>query len=270
MKEVAYKGDGKVAIQNEIMLLRRLTNQRHRNVNLPQLYGVYETQNSLYLAMEYIEGPTLDVYLTQKQTLPVQSRKQLLKGLLNGLKGLAEHQIIHRDLKPENIIVPKDNLQNLKIVDFGLATRINEPKYVFVRCGTPGFVAPEILAIRDPAQARLRMGADMFSLGVIYYQALYGHTLFRGKDQQEVLRLNRVCQTRCPDTPVAQPGEIELLKSMLVYDLSYRATPDSALRSPFLKDEFKEIFGRRGALRTIENMQNQEGSEPICGFWTNT
>lgn len=78
----------------------------------------------------------------------------ILKALLNGLKNMASFNIVHRDIKPENIIV-SETLESIKIVDFGLATDINEPKYIFVRCGTPGFVAPEILRIKDLNNVRL-------------------------------------------------------------------------------------------------------------------
>ena len=61
---------------------------------------------------------------------------------------------MHRDIKPENLIV-SENGDTIKIVDFGLATHIDDPAYIFVRCGTPGYVAPEILKIRDVENARL-------------------------------------------------------------------------------------------------------------------
>ena len=105
-----------------------------------------------------------------------------MRGLLNGLKQLSKHHIVHRDIKPENILV-SENCETVKIVDFGLATDINEPHYIFVRCGTPGYVAPDILKIRDVDHARLGIEADMFSLGSIYYNLIYGRALFPGRDQ---------------------------------------------------------------------------------------
>lgn len=65
-----------------------------------------------------------------------------------------------------------------------------------MRCGTPGFVAPEILKIRDLDTARLGVECDMFSLGAIYYHLIYGQPLFPGKDQAEVLNLNRQCRIK--------------------------------------------------------------------------
>ena len=65
-----------------------------------------------------------------------------MKQILMGLDHLSKKRIIHRDLKPENIMFKKNNNLELGICDFGLATNADENKYLFVRCGTPGFVAP--------------------------------------------------------------------------------------------------------------------------------
>jgi serine/threonine protein kinase len=74
--------------------------------------------------------------------------------LLIALKDLKDLRIVHRDIKPDNILVSYD-LSLVKLVDFGLATSIDEPNYIFIRCGTPGYVAPEILRIKDLSTVRL-------------------------------------------------------------------------------------------------------------------
>jgi len=69
--------------------------------------------------------------------------------ILKALDHLNTHRIIHRDLKPENIMFKKQDSLDLGICDFGLATYADEKAYLFVRCGTPGYVAPEIINIKD-------------------------------------------------------------------------------------------------------------------------
>ncbi len=68
--------------------------------------------------------------------------KQIIQNILRGLSHLSKLRIIHRDLKPENIMFRKEDGLDLAICDFGLATYADEDEYLFVRCGTPGFVAP--------------------------------------------------------------------------------------------------------------------------------
>jgi serine/threonine protein kinase len=118
-----------------------------------------------------------------------------------------------------------------------------------VRCGTPGFVAPEILKIRDLENVRLGIESDMFSLGAIYYQLIYGGPLFPGKDQNEVLASNRLCRIKLPQKENLGFGEFELLCGLLQYDPASRINPDQALRSSFLMEK-KDIFLR--ALQPIE------------------
>jgi serine/threonine protein kinase len=96
------------------------------------------------------------------------------------LKHLAARRIIHRDLKPENIMFKNLQSLNLGICDFGLATYADEEKYLFVRCGTPGFVAPEIINIKDMS-TKSEPISDVFSAGIIFHYILLGKSIFPGK-----------------------------------------------------------------------------------------
>jgi serine/threonine protein kinase len=80
----------------------------------------------------------------------------------------------------ENIIVTKEMPI---IIDFGLATIADEPKYLFVRCGTPGYVAPEIFNIKDMSTKSLPI-SDVFSAGCIFYYMIFNRHLFMGKKGQ--------------------------------------------------------------------------------------
>ena len=108
-----------------------------------------------------------------------------------------------------------NDLETIKIVDLGLATRIDDPSYIFVKCGTPGYIAPEILKIKDVNSARLGVESDMFSLGAVYFKLLYGKSLFSGKAYDEVLKSNCACRMELEETLSAACGEIELLRTML-------------------------------------------------------
>jgi serine/threonine protein kinase len=111
-----------------------------------------------------------------------------MKGLLRGLSEMARKNVIHRDLKPENIIVGKEPI----IIDFGLATVADDPKYLFVRCGTPGYVAPEIINIKDMA-TKSHPISDVFSAGCIFHYIIFNRHLFMGKTGQEIIAMNREC-----------------------------------------------------------------------------
>ncbi len=105
---------------------------------------------------------------------------------------LSEARIIHRDLKPENIMFRNQNSTDAVICDFGLATFADTDKYLFVRCGTPGFVSPEIINIKDMTTKSDPI-SDVFSAGLIFHYLLFGNSIFPGKKYNEILNQNRSC-----------------------------------------------------------------------------
>ena len=107
-----------------------------------------------------------------------------MKCLLEGLEYLASLNIMHRDLKPENMILKynTDLDENiLKIVDLGLSCYCNVDEYIFKRCGTPGYVAPEIIESSSKKHIKYTPKVDVFSAGVIFYVLIVGKNPFQGK-----------------------------------------------------------------------------------------
>jgi serine/threonine protein kinase len=102
-----------------------------------------------------------------------------MKGILRGLAEMARKNVIHRDLKPDNVILSKEPI----IIDFGLATVADDPNYLFVRCGTPGYVAPEIINIKDMS-SKSHPISDVFSVGCIFHYIVFSKHLFMGKNAQ--------------------------------------------------------------------------------------
>jgi calcium-dependent protein kinase len=99
-------------------------------------------------------------------------------------------KIMHRDLKPENILFKAENSFECVIADFGLAEFSDAAEYLFVRCRTPGYVAPEVINIKD-MKTKYEPICDIFSLGLIFHILLLGVSAFPGKTYNEVLAQNR-------------------------------------------------------------------------------
>ena len=121
--------------------------------NLIHLYETYETTNSIYFVVDLLEGGELLHRLREKDNFSHRDLKLLIRRLMEALHHLHQKSIMHRDLKPENLLLKsKDNYYDITIADFGLATQVNVPlqNILFKRCGTPGFVAPEVLAFKVP------------------------------------------------------------------------------------------------------------------------
>ena len=141
----------------------------HENVIM--LYEVYETEKSIYLVLELIQGKSLQELL-KKPTFREQYSGvkcvNILRSILDALAYLATKGIMHRDLKPDNILLDKG--EKVKIVDFGLATFIDIKEYIFKKCGTPGYIAPEVFKYDAKAPATAYDDrCDVFSAGAILF-----------------------------------------------------------------------------------------------------
>lgn len=149
---------------NEIKIMRML-----QHPNIITLNEVYETDSSFYMIMEMLEGGSLRDRLG-KEKIEKEAVFSIMKGVLLGLCHMHKKGIMHRDIKPENILFRKNGNceEDVCIADMGLATLVDEEIYLFNRCGTPGFVAPEILTLKDE-KANYSEKCDVFSLGIIYH-----------------------------------------------------------------------------------------------------
>jgi len=116
----------------------------------------------------------------------------MVKDILKGLKEMHSKNIMHRDLKPENILLRSKERLECVIADYGLAEFAESEEYLFMRCGTPGYVAPEIINLKD-MKARYKPICYIFSLGLIFHILLFGKSIFKGKTYNQVLAENRLC-----------------------------------------------------------------------------
>ena len=123
---------------------------------------------------------------------------------------------MHRDLKPENLIFRTPGSCDLVIADFGLAEFSDAEEYLFVRCGTPGYVAPEVINIKD-MKTKYHPICDIFSLGLIFHLLLLGKSAFPGKTYNEVLAQNRASNILFEGSEYdsLDPNALKLMKSML-------------------------------------------------------
>ena len=205
---------GKESLINEIEIMQVLKNEFIMN-----LEELHESKNSIYLVLELLEGGELFNYISGSKTLGLKDLYRVMKCLMSSLAYLAEKGIMHRDLKPENMILKnKDKLENctLKLVDFGLATSCNVEEYLFKRCGTPGYVAPEIINAPSNENIKYTPKCDVFSAGIIFYIMVAGKSPFDGKSFQEILTQNKQCNINFGNPKLKKfPHIHDLLQKML-------------------------------------------------------
>lgn len=144
------------------------------HINLVHLDSVYETPKSFLIVMELFYGGNLKDHINSSGILSEDQAAKLIKSVLNGVKYMHSLNIMHRDIKPENILFRTKATceeNQVVLVDFGLATFNDVKRYIFARCGTPGFVAPEIASLTD-RNAHYDLKCDLYSIGVTLYYML--------------------------------------------------------------------------------------------------
>ena len=180
------------ALRNDALYRRRLMEEAQRAVRLRNdprvaaVYDVLETKDEIFLIMEFVEGETL----RQRLSRPIQLQEflNIASQCAEALLAANERGILHGDIKPENIMLTPAG--QVKILDFGVAKQMVRTGRTSDQdsdrdndetvdragtfAGTPAYMAPEIL-LHQPADGR----ADIFSLGIVFYEALTGRHPFR-------------------------------------------------------------------------------------------
>ena len=191
---------GRQSLLNEVAVMRQLDHE-----HIVRFHQVQEAGGFVYLALEHLEGQTLYSFLKQHRgSLEVEDFKHIIRAVLAALSHLSSLNIIHRDLKPENLLFKsrdKPVCENtLKLIDFGLATRCDEPEYLFRRCGTPGYASPAVVNARSGDKTVFTPKCDIFSAGILLYELyaritrLVGRSPFRSKSLASLLEENRAGQ----------------------------------------------------------------------------
>jgi serine/threonine protein kinase len=212
------------AIVNEVSILRKLDHPR-----IVKLVRLYESTENLYLVLEYVSGGELFKRILARKSFSEESASLFMKNLLETLSYIHSKNIVHRDIKPENILMVSSEEDNdFKIADFGLAT---ESSYsMTLRCGSPGYVAPEILR-----KTAYNTKVDVFSAGVIMYILLSGRTPFYGKSPNEILARNKECRFYFNEKywgKISRQG-IDLVLKLTSTDPNQRPNAEEALKHPW-------------------------------------
>lgn len=182
---------GVLLMKQEIEIMRQLDHP-----NIVKLIEVHEVNNAVILILEHVKGSELKKVNMQ---LSFSEVMVILKSLLSAIAYLESLGIVHRDLKPSNIMICRQNpteeltKNSTKILDFGLAAFLSE-KLILTKCGTPGYIAPEILNQSSRDKVMVNPNVDVYSIGIILYEMIYKCNPFKDSvgrnDSKKVVRKN--------------------------------------------------------------------------------
>ena len=162
----------------EVYLLKKI---KHSNVI--RLLEVFESQKHLLIVMEYAGGGDLLRLIKRRGKLEETDGKYIFKQIVYGMAHIHCRSVIHRDVKLDNILL--DSEKGVKICDFGVSKIIKKGEFIKEQCGTPAYLAPEIIV----DQGYEGFFVDMWSLGVLLFAMLCGTVPFKAGNLEELHKL---------------------------------------------------------------------------------
>lgn len=227
IKRSALSPEDEKSLEMEIQIL-----QLTKHPNIVSVKEVFYCKNYVYLVMDLMIGGELFDRIVNKDHYTEDEAKQALREICTAIKYCHDSNIVHRDLKPENILYASpEETAPLKLADFGLATLLKENQLMNVACGTPGYVAPEILRGQSYGKE-----VDIWSVGVILYILLCGFPPFYDDNNKKLFSMIVSANFSFPDpywTEVSQEAK-DLVSKLLVVDRTARLNADQILADPWL------------------------------------
>ncbi|XP_066527743.1 LOW QUALITY PROTEIN: calcium/calmodulin-dependent protein kinase type 1G-like [Hoplias malabaricus] len=220
------KKNRNTSLENEIAVLRRTKHE-----NIVALEDFYESQTHYYLVMQLVSGGELFDRLLDRGVFSENDASVVIRQVLEGVCYLHKNGIVHRDLKPENLLYySQEDNSKIMISDFGLS-KIEGNGVMSTTCGTPGYMAPELLTQKSYSKA-----VDCWSIGVITYILLCGYPPFYEESESLLFSMVKKAQYEF-DSPfwddISESAK-DFVRNMLQKDPELRYSTEQALKHPWI------------------------------------
>ena len=255
-------------IVRETAVQATLAAQGGRVPSFLKIRGFFETADSIVLELELLEGTDLFQYITSQSVLKEAEAAVILRDILRSLDAMNRIGLAHRDVKPANILMcgefgKKESLKDVfddsgaataaankavalskgprvKIGDFGMAAFVGVDGHIRGRCGTPGYVAPEIFSAGIYGGYGNKV--DVFSAGVTLYVMLCGYEPFYGETDAELVEANKAAEIDFPvdDWGTVSPEAKDLVQQMMKADPTERLDARQALDHPWFSAQLED------------------------------
>jgi calcium/calmodulin-dependent protein kinase I len=202
--------------------------------NIVRAFEFYDEPKHLHVVMEVMVGGELFERIVEKDHYSEQEAALTIRPVIDAIKYCHELNIVHRDLKPENMLYSSFDLDGIvKITDFGLA-RFYDDDVMTTACGTPSYVAPEILEGRGYG-----IEVDYWSIGVILYTMLSGYLPFNEESNQELFDKIKSGDYSFPSPDWDNISDMakDLIRRCLLVNPSERITASDMLKHPWILGE---------------------------------
>lgn len=223
-KKSLTKRRQRAKLLSEIKIHRSLN-----HTNVVKFEHVFEDAKNVYILLELCKNNSLKHYTKRVRRVNEMMAKSFTVQMVHALKYLHKNKIIHRDLKLGNLFITDDG--EIKLGDFGLAAKLEfETEKRHTLCGTPNYIAPEILENKEGHS----FGVDIWALGVIVFTLVVGKPPFETENVKETYRRIKKCSFKFPEHIKVSKEVKDLVSKILVKDPTRRLTLDQILKHPFL------------------------------------
>lgn len=235
--------EDKASLQTEIEILKSLDHP-----NIVNLIDVFEDERHWCLVMELMQGGELFDQILEKEHFTELEAREATKAIIDAIQYCHEKGICHRDIKPENLLLQSKELgiTSLKVADFGLARLLEENTLASTTCGTPGYVAPEVLMQKPYGKS-----CDIWSIGVVGFILLSGTPPFYEEDNFALFEQIKSCKYEFDeaDWKHISPEAKDFVSKILVADPESRLSCQGMMEHPWMKLELK------GSEKKLSNLQ---------------
>ena len=233
-------------IYNEIEIHSKLNHP-----NIIRLYNTLETDEEISILLEYAEHGSLFNLIQKENGFPESKAYEYFIQIVNAVYFLHQNNIIHRDIKPENILIGENN--ELKLCDFGWAKVLTmETRQTF--CGTMEYMAPEIVG-----SEKYDFGVDTWSLGILLYELIMGHSPFRAKKDKNIMLKIKLHDLTLDENKLSK-NCIDLISGLLDPNPLNRLKIKDILVHPFITSNSKNGGNIKNGIRKESNDDSNENA----------
>jgi len=259
---------------------RRLLREARVTAQLqhPNTVPVYEIGRAeevgVYFTMKRISGENFfeilkRIAITDQDTLkefPLKARVEVVINAALALSYAHARGVIHRDVKPENILYLSEGAKQIKLIDFGYAGVWTPERPLTGLCGTPDYVAPEVLSWYDDEEngTPYGKGSDLWSLGVLLYVILSGCSPFSADEEEAILELVAKAKYEFHEAEWSSisDGAKDLISKLLVVDPLQRLTMQQLLDHSWLKGS---VAAAKASIEAAKKGGSKKGSSKAAG-----